>query len=71
MITTRDELNERPRWVVVTMWVLAVAVAAVGVAVAIASSSAWPLVAFAGLFLPMIPYGRRQRRAQSAPSVPR
>ncbi|KZE89255.1 hypothetical protein [Microbacterium sp. TNHR37B] len=71
MITTTDGLTDRPWWIAVTLWVLAVAVAAVGVAVAIASSSVWPLVAFAGLFLPMIPVGRRQRRTQSAPSVPR
>lgn len=46
-----------PLGVRIAVWSLAAAIAATGLALSIVSGSALPLVAFAGLALPMIPVG--------------
>ncbi len=48
------------------MWALAAGLAATGVALAVVSGSALPLIAFAGLALPMLPVGtpRTARRGR-------
>lgn len=54
---TSDRSARVPGWVRVVVWIIAIGLAVLGVVVAIASSSFWPLIAFAGLALPMFPVG--------------
>ncbi|WP_394279915.1 hypothetical protein [Microbacterium sp.] len=53
-----------PAWLKVVMWSIAIGLAIVGIVWAVASSSFWPLIAFAGLAVPMMPIGstRSSRR---------
>ncbi|MFC8680667.1 hypothetical protein ACFT30_04030 [Microbacterium ureisolvens] len=44
-----------PVWVKATTWSVAIGVAALGVVLSVVLSSVWPLVAFLGLALPMMP----------------
>lgn len=53
-----------PAWLKVVVWSIAISLAIVGIVLAVASSSFWPLIAFAGLAVPMMPIGsmRSSRR---------
>ena len=55
-----------PTGVKVVMWALAIGVAAVGIVAAVASGSWWPLIAFAGLFLPMLPIASPRSRSSAS-----
>jgi hypothetical protein len=44
-----------PRWVKVVVWSIVVSLAVLGIVLAIVSNSFWPLIAFAGLAIPMLP----------------
>lgn len=63
---TNDLVAGPPRWVPVVVWSIALTLAAVGIVVAIVTSSVWPLVAFAGLAIPMLPIGGRRFGASAA-----
>lgn len=58
-----------PTWLRVVVWSIAIGLAIVGIALAVVSSSFWPLIAFAGLAVPMMPIGsmRSSRRAAAEP----
>lgn len=58
-----------PTWLRVLVWSIAIALAIVGIVLAVVSSSFWPLIAFAGLAVPMMPIGsvRSSRRAATDP----
>jgi len=58
-----------PTWLRVLVWSIAIALAIVGIVLAVVSSSFWPLIAFAGLAVPMMPIGsmRSSRRAAAGP----
>ncbi|ANG84228.1 MULTISPECIES: hypothetical protein [Microbacterium] len=58
-----------PTWLRVLVWSIAIALAIVGIVLAVVSSSFWPLIAFAGLAVPMMPIGsmRSSRRAAADP----
>ncbi|MBD7957117.1 hypothetical protein H9651_05670 [Microbacterium sp. Sa4CUA7] len=66
-MTARD--GEGSAWLSAAVWSLAIGVAVVGVVLAVVLSSFWPLLAFAGLAVPMMPVGVRRgagRRASGA-----
>lgn len=44
-----------PRWLKITVWSIAIVIALLGVVLALVSNSIWPLIAFAGLAIPMFP----------------
>ncbi|WP_109208621.1 MULTISPECIES: hypothetical protein [Microbacterium] len=60
-----------PVWVKATTWSVAIGVAALGVVLSVALSSVWPLVAFLGLALPMVPVrASRSARVEVSGSEP-
>lgn len=63
---TNDHVTGPPRWVTVVVWSIALSLAAVGIVLAIVTSSLWPLLAFAGLAIPMLPIGGRRSGASAA-----
>lgn len=63
---TNDHVAGPPRWVPIVVWSIALSLAAVGVVLAIVTSSLWPLLAFAGLAIPMLPIGGRRPGASVA-----
>ncbi len=64
---TSDRSSAVPAWVRVVVWSIAIGLAVLGVVLAIVSSSLWPLIAFAGLALPMFPIGTpRTSKSRSA-----
>ena len=46
-----------PVWLRAALWSIAIGLTLVGIIAAAASSSAWPLLAVAGLALPILPLG--------------
>ncbi|MFC3274494.1 hypothetical protein ACFOE1_09315 [Agromyces mediolanus] len=58
-----------PSWSIVVSWSFAVGLAILGIVLAVVSNSFWPLIAFAGLAIPMTPVGswRSSRRAHADP----
>ncbi|MDY0828316.1 hypothetical protein SK224_04160 [Microbacterium sp. BG28] len=48
-----------PAWLRVVVWSLALGLAVLGVALALTAASWWPLVAFLGLAIPLLPISRR------------
>ncbi|QEV99156.1 hypothetical protein F6J84_02835 [Microbacterium caowuchunii] len=61
-----------PMWLRAVTWVLAIGLAILGIVLAVVTGSFWPLLAFAGLALPMIPVGTsRTTRARARPRGPR
>lgn len=58
-----------PAWVNAVVWSIAIGLAIVGIVLAAVSSSFWPLIAFAGLAVPMMPIGsmRSSRRVAADP----
>ncbi|WP_344226700.1 hypothetical protein [Microbacterium binotii] len=51
-----------PVWLRVVVWSLALGLAAVGAALALAAASWWPLVAFLGLAIPLLPTSATRSR---------
>ncbi|HOA86173.1 MAG TPA: hypothetical protein PKH61_02065 [Microbacteriaceae bacterium] len=65
MCSTKNAAG-RPAWLLALVWSIAIVLAFVGTVLAIASGSVWPLVAFAGLAVPMMPIGSRRSSRQGA-----
>ncbi|WP_431798576.1 hypothetical protein [Microbacterium kunmingense] len=60
MASARDAV---PRGLRVTVWTLALCFAVLGVVLFLVTGSGWPLVAFLGVAVPMVPLGRRRGAA--------
>jgi hypothetical protein len=67
MSSRSDEVR---MWVKATVWSLAITFAVAGVVLSVVLGSLWPLVAFSGLAVPMIPVtaSRRARTGASGSS---
>lgn len=57
-----------PTWLRSTLWALAGLITVVGVVVASATASFWPLIAIAGLAIPLMPL-RSRRPGQTRPNL--
>ncbi|WP_243232282.1 hypothetical protein [Microbacterium sp. CIAB417] len=51
-----------PAWLRVVVWSLALGLAVLGAALALAAASWWPLVAFLGLAIPLLPMSATRSR---------
>ncbi|KAA9133798.1 hypothetical protein [Microbacterium caowuchunii] len=57
-----------PTWLRAVTWSLAIGLAILGIVLAVVTGGFWPLLAFAGLALPMFPVGMSRTTGRAGPA---